>query len=74
MPFIVGGFAALVALAAGILANVDPLTSLWRAALAFALGWVGGNVWYVLTATARPPADYSDAVASNGETVPASES
>lgn len=53
MPFIVGGFAALVALAAGILAHVDPVTSLWRAGLALVLGWVGANVWYVITTVGR---------------------
>jgi hypothetical protein len=49
MPFVVGGFAAMIALSAGILAHIDPLTSLWRAALAFVLGWIGATVWYVLT-------------------------
>ncbi len=47
MPKVVGGFAAMVALAGGILAQVDPPTSLWRAALAFMLGWVATSLWYV---------------------------
>lgn len=47
MPNIVGGLAALVALAAGILSNVDPVASIWRATLAFLLGWCGTQVWYV---------------------------
>jgi hypothetical protein len=55
MPTAVGGIAALVALAAGILAQVDPITSLWRAALAFVLGLVGANLWYVFTTVGRQP-------------------
>lgn len=47
MPFIVGGLAAMVALAAGILSQVDPVATIWRASLAFLLGWVGTQVWYV---------------------------
>jgi hypothetical protein len=47
MPKVVGGLAALVALSAGILAHVDPMDCLWRAALAFALGIVATQVWYV---------------------------
>jgi hypothetical protein len=47
MPKVVGGLAALVALSAGILARVDPLDCLWKAALAFALGMVATQVWYV---------------------------
>jgi len=47
MPTIVGGLAALAALAAGILSKVDPVATLWRATLAFLLGWSGTQVWYV---------------------------
>ena len=47
MPTIVGGLTALVALAAGILSNVDPVAIIWRATLAFFLGWAGTQVWYV---------------------------
>lgn len=47
MPTVVGGLAALVALAAGILSNVDPVAIIWRATLAFLLGWAGTQVWYV---------------------------
>ncbi len=47
MPKVIGGLAALVALTGGILARVDPLDCLWRAALAFALGIVATQVWYV---------------------------
>jgi len=65
MPFVVGGLAALVALAAGILAHVDPLTTLWRAALALVLGWVGANVWSVITSTGKMPEQESvEAIAS----------
>jgi hypothetical protein len=44
---VIGGFAALIALGGGILARVDPLTSLWRAGLVFLLGWLLASVWYV---------------------------
>jgi hypothetical protein len=44
---VIGGLAALVALAAGILSNVDPVAIMWRATLAFFLGWLGTQVWYV---------------------------
>ncbi len=47
MPMLVGGLAAFVALAAGILSQVEPVASIQRACLAFVLGWVGTNVWYV---------------------------
>lgn len=47
MPKLVGGLAALVALAGGILAHVEPLTCLFRAALAFLLGWLLTQLWYV---------------------------
>jgi hypothetical protein len=47
MPKLVGGLAALVALAGGILANVEPFTCLSRAALAFLLGWLFTQLWYV---------------------------
>jgi hypothetical protein len=70
MSFVIGGFAALVALAAGILANVDPVTSLWRAALAFALGWIGANIWYAVTTTTRPQSDMSEGLASPEEASP----
>lgn len=47
MPTVVGGLAALVALGAGILGHVEPVTMVGRASLAFLLGWVLTNVWYV---------------------------
>jgi hypothetical protein len=46
MPFIIGGVTAIVALAAGIIGQVDPIASLWRALLAFVLGYVFTAVWY----------------------------
>ncbi|MCC7229177.1 MAG: hypothetical protein IT203_02210 [Fimbriimonadaceae bacterium] len=48
MPFVVGGIAAMVALAAGVMAHVDPVSSLVRALLAFMLGWIGAQVWHVI--------------------------
>ncbi|HVL38630.1 MAG TPA: hypothetical protein VM328_04480 [Fimbriimonadaceae bacterium] len=50
MPKVVGGFAALAALAAGVLFQVEPLTTLQRALLAFLLGFVGTQAWYVFFA------------------------
>lgn len=47
MPILVGGLAAFVALAAGILSQVEPVATIQRAALAFLLGWLLTNVWYV---------------------------
>ncbi len=47
MPNLVGGLAALMALAAGILWRVDPVAILGRAALAFLLGWLLTQIWYV---------------------------
>ena len=65
MPFVVGGFAAMVALAAGIIAQVDPLTSLWRAALAFVLGWLGANIWYVVANSGRLTSEISEVPAAS---------
>jgi len=48
MPFVVGGIAAMVALAAGVLAKVDPTACLMRALLAFVLGWIGAQLWHVM--------------------------
>lgn len=47
MPTLVGGLTALVALAAGILSHVEPVSIIQRALLAFLLGWLFTNVWYV---------------------------
>ena len=47
MPKLVGGLAALVALAGGILAHVEPITCIARSALAFILGWLLTQLWYV---------------------------
>lgn len=55
----------MVALAAGILAQVDPTTSLWRAALAFGLGWFGATVWYVLIGAGRHPLEVPEVAAAS---------
>lgn len=68
MAFVVGGFAAIVALAAGIIGQVDSLTSLWRAALAFVLGWIAASVWQaVIASTVAPEASSNVSPASPGE-------
>lgn len=55
MPKLVGALAALVALAGGILGGVEPVTVLWRASLAFMLGWLLTLLWYVFfTVQVRP--------------------
>lgn len=47
MPSLIGALTAFVALAAGILSHVDPVASIGRACLAYLLGWIATNVWYV---------------------------
>jgi hypothetical protein len=57
LPKVIGGLAALIAIAGGIIAHVDPVTSLWRAGLVFLLGWVLTQVWYVFfTVRVQSPA------------------
>ncbi len=48
MPLTIGGITASVALIAGIIGGVDPIASLWRAFLAFVLGYVLAAVWYAI--------------------------
>jgi hypothetical protein len=60
MPLIVGGIAAMVALAAGILGQVDPVASLGRALLAFVLGWIGGQLWYAIFTAQGQGSDVHD--------------
>lgn len=64
MPFAIGSFAALVALAAGILSHVDSLASLWRALLAFFVGWACASVWQALTSINRSYANEEASPAS----------
>jgi hypothetical protein len=73
MPTVVGGLAALVALGAGMLAEVDSLTSLWRSLLAFVLGWFGTHLWYVVIIGSIPARSvYStiEAGSSSGDSEP----
>src|SRR5579862_7312639 len=50
----IGFILALVALVAGILCAVDPMTCIWRASAAFFAGWLGATVWHgVFVATSR---------------------
>jgi hypothetical protein len=50
----IGFILALVALVAGILCAVDPVTCVWRAGVAFFAGWLGATVWHgVFVATSR---------------------
>jgi hypothetical protein len=47
MPKLIGGLAAFIAIAAGILNSVEPLTIVLRAALALILGSLLTQLWYV---------------------------
>lgn len=58
MPKLVGGLAALIALAAGILSHVEPYTCLIRGLLAFLLGWAVTNVWYVFFTIRVQPVEH----------------
>lgn len=55
MPKVIGGLAALVALAAGLLSEVDPATCLTRGAGSFLVGWFGTQCWYVFFAARVQP-------------------
>lgn|GEM_PF-3954443 len=46
-PSLAGGFAALAALAGGIIAQVGPVDCMIRGGIAYSVGWVAGQVWYV---------------------------
>jgi hypothetical protein len=50
MPKVIGFLCALCALTAGILAQVDPWVSLFRAIIAFFIGSILTQVWYVFFA------------------------
>lgn len=68
VAFVVGGLSALVALAAGVLAHVDPITSLWRAVIAFILGWIGVGIWQAVIGVREPSvADVEPISAPPGE-------
>ena len=45
MPKLIGGLAALTALAAGVFAKVDPVACLERAGRAFMVGVFGTQLW-----------------------------
>lgn len=45
MPKLIGGLAALTALAAGVFARVDPMACLERAGIAFLVGVFGTQLW-----------------------------
>lgn len=51
MPVLVGGLAAIVALAAGIMGNVDPVTTVIRSSLAFLLVWFAAKMWQAILST-----------------------
>ena len=45
MPKLIGGLAALTALAAGVFAKVDPVACMERAGIAFLVGVFGTQLW-----------------------------
>jgi len=47
MPKVIGGILALVALGASILAKVDPLDCLLRGFIAYVVGSIATQLWYV---------------------------
>ena len=47
MPKLIGGILALVALAAGSLGGVDPIACVLRAVVAYLVGMIATQVWYV---------------------------
>lgn len=51
MPRLIGLLCALVALAACVISGVAPGDSLLRAALAFVVGLLATQIWYVFFAT-----------------------
>ncbi len=55
MPKLIAGLAALIALAGGIIAQVDPVTTVTRAGIAFFVGYVLTMIWYVFFATQAKP-------------------
>ncbi|MBX3120096.1 MAG: hypothetical protein KF784_13600 [Fimbriimonadaceae bacterium] len=55
MPKLIGGLTALIALSGGILAQVDPMTTVVRAGIAFLVAYVLTMVWYVFFATQVQP-------------------
>ena len=63
MSLIVGGIGAIVALLAGMTAQLEPLTTLERAGICFMVGWVAGLAWEILARLGQP-IDY-DSVVSN---------
>jgi|GEM_PF-3881774 len=64
LPKLIGLLCALVALAACVLAKVDPAVSLLRALLAFIAGSMVTKAWYVLIAArvtdAPPDAEFQE--------------
>ncbi|MEM4410059.1 MAG: hypothetical protein QXI19_15110 [Candidatus Caldarchaeum sp.] len=50
MPQVIGFLCALCALTAGILAQVDPWVALFRAIIAFFIGSILTQIWYVFFA------------------------
>lgn len=69
MPSFVGALVAFVALAAGILARIDPIVCVERASIAFALGWVVGQVGTVLFKAVQQKPSPEEATAEPTEDV-----
>lgn len=61
MPKLIAGIAAFIALSGGILAQVDPVTTVMRAGVAFFVGYILTMIWYVFFATKVHPVTLSAA-------------
>lgn len=48
MPRFIGAIVSLVSLIAGIIARIEPVLCLERAAIAFGAGWLAGSIWQVV--------------------------
>lgn len=51
MARVIGCLAAFAALAAGVIAGLDPVTNLTHAAIALFVGWAAACVWQALMAS-----------------------
>lgn len=67
-PRFIGAIVALVALVAGILARIEPMLCLQRAAIAFGVGWLAGSIWQVVVdLTVKPVSEVEQETESHLE-------
>lgn len=51
LPKLIGLACALISLVASVMSKAEPATALMRAAIAFFVGWLVTQAWYVFIAT-----------------------